>query len=552
MNNNTKNYNQKRNKNRKYRNRNHSPTKKKKELNDYVYYTGSHKQASDYEKTTEFLINYIKGEYAYGNDIAESIRNGAYVDSTEWYPKLEVSTESNPDKKRIEDTELQMKYKAKLDATIKRETMFDSNKTKAYSLIWERCTLSMQSQLEQRTDFETKIYNNPINLINAIKEQTMNFQDTKYDMEIIDNSLTHFLLTRQKDEELHEYTKRFKSSKQVLESHLGGPIKLSKIVYGMDTYNSTDDKKNSGLYADAWERFSAYKYLKNANHEKYGDVLKHLRERKGIGKNEFPKTIIEAINTLNAFKSTNKEKSNKIQRNNNRKQEDDKNLEIQNKEENTNMRYTFSTIEGRCYICGKPGHKSPQCKMKAKIPKEEWAITKAKQSHAMAINESVEQNDQMSTISNQSKQQGWTSVHVIYNQGNSMKNKIILDSGSSTTLFCNKNYCNKIKNTKNPIDIHTNGGTLQVKESCELPEIGESYYDKNAMTNIIGLSDMRKKFRITYDSEKEAAFLIHTPAKIIKFAETSEGIYAIDMEQKKKNENENKENNIKENTCNIC
>merc|ERR1712226_1065817 len=110
-----------------------------------------------------------------------------------------------------------------------------------------------------------------------------------------------------------------------------------------------------------------------------------MGERKGIGKNEFPKTVIEAINTLNAFKSTNKEKSNKIQRNNNRKQE-----------ENTNMRYTFSTIEGRCYICGKPGHKSPQCKMKAKIPKEEWAITKAKQSHAMAINESVEQNDQMS------------------------------------------------------------------------------------------------------------------------------------------------------------
>ena len=26
--------------------------------------------------------------------------------------------------------------------------------------------------------------------------------------------------------------------------------------------------KNSGLYLEAWERFSAYKQLKNANHEK--------------------------------------------------------------------------------------------------------------------------------------------------------------------------------------------------------------------------------------------------------------------------------------------
>ena len=113
-----------------------------------------------------------------------------------------------------------MKYKAKLDATIKRETTFESSKTKAYSLLWKRCTLSMQGQIKQQKDFENKIYNNPINLINVIKEQTLNYQDTRYEMEIIDNSLTHFLLTKQKDKELHEYTKRFKSFKQILKSHL--------------------------------------------------------------------------------------------------------------------------------------------------------------------------------------------------------------------------------------------------------------------------------------------------------------------------------------------
>ena len=39
------NYNnqQKRNENHKHQNRNYLPGKKKKELNDYVYYTGSHK-----------------------------------------------------------------------------------------------------------------------------------------------------------------------------------------------------------------------------------------------------------------------------------------------------------------------------------------------------------------------------------------------------------------------------------------------------------------------------------------------------------------------------
>ena len=92
-------------------------------------------------------------------------------------------------------------------------------------------------------------------------------------------------MTKQTDEELHQYTKSFKCSKQVLESHLGGPIKSTKLVSSMSTYNSTNDGKNSDLYTEALERFSAYKYLENANHKKYGNELKYLRERKGIGKN---------------------------------------------------------------------------------------------------------------------------------------------------------------------------------------------------------------------------------------------------------------------------
>jgi hypothetical protein len=33
-------------------------------------------------------------------------------------------------------------------------------------------------------------------------------------------------------------------------------------------------------------------------------------------------------------------------------------------------------MEGKCYCCGKPGHKSPQCRFKDKLI-EEWAIKKA-------------------------------------------------------------------------------------------------------------------------------------------------------------------------------
>jgi hypothetical protein len=45
----------------------------KKNPQDYQYFLGSTKQASDYESTTSYLINHIKKTYNYGNDIATAL-----------------------------------------------------------------------------------------------------------------------------------------------------------------------------------------------------------------------------------------------------------------------------------------------------------------------------------------------------------------------------------------------------------------------------------------------------------------------------------------------
>jgi hypothetical protein len=45
----------------------------------------------------------------------------------------------------------------------------------------------------------------------------------------------------------------------------------------------------------------------------------------------------------------------------------------------------------------------------------------------------------------------------------------------------------------------------------------KSITKEDAITNIFGFSDLKKKHRITYDSDKEDAFLVHMDNKIIKF-----------------------------------
>ena len=122
-------------------------TKKKdsrrKDLKDYLYYTGSNRQASDFETTTEFIINHIKGEFNYRSDIAELLRALKYMDTELWYSTLKLSTATDLVIISVETKQFELTFKAKLDATVKREEVYENNKTKAYSLIWERCTRAM-------------------------------------------------------------------------------------------------------------------------------------------------------------------------------------------------------------------------------------------------------------------------------------------------------------------------------------------------------------------------------------------------------------------------
>ena len=62
--------------------------------------------------------------------------------------------------------------------------------------------------------------------------------------------------------------------------------------------SSSNIQRKQELNNKAWEEFVAYQFLKNANSAKYGHVIRHLKERKNIGKDEFPKTLTLAINTL--------------------------------------------------------------------------------------------------------------------------------------------------------------------------------------------------------------------------------------------------------------
>ena len=118
-----------------------------KTITDYNYYVGSAQQASDYNITTEFIINYIKKTYDQGNDIGTALKDLIPMDENENKLDLKTSTLTDATLKSIQTEHFKMEFRADYDEFRKRIRTYNGNMTKSYALIWEICTKVIQNKI---------------------------------------------------------------------------------------------------------------------------------------------------------------------------------------------------------------------------------------------------------------------------------------------------------------------------------------------------------------------------------------------------------------------
>ena len=112
------------------------------------------------------------------------------------------------------------------------------------------------------------------------------------------------------------------------------------------------------------------------------------------------------------------------------------------------------------------------------------------------------------------------------------ENWVLLDSQSTVCVFrCNK-YLNNIRQSDKRLRLITNGGEQISTLVGDLPNFGTVWYNPNSLANILSMADVRKRCRITMDSEKEAAILGHrTNRSVMKFSEFNSGLYYYDADK---------------------
>eukprot|EP00957_Ditylum_brightwellii_P210738 15365331-Ditylum_brightwellii.AAC.1 len=258
-------------------------------------------------------------------------------------------------------------------------------------------------------------------------------------------------LKKRENKVLQDYTHRFKTTKDVLESHIGGGLQLPK--YATTLVDSTTTKEQSLQKAPG--HLFAFMYLKNADQAKYGSVLMNLNQQKLLSNNQYTKTVTELMNVLSNYRFDNYKLNSRQNRKPKKEGKEDKEKK---KEEDQATPLTFAQMEGRCYCCGKKGHRSPDCPMKDKISQDQWAMRKAQ----------FAQKKEQATPATSKGTLGWAGVHVCFAQGNNLKDFVLLDSDSTDTSFCNKDYITNIHEyNSEPLLMSTNAGVLVTTKKCE-------------------------------------------------------------------------------------
>jgi len=250
----------------------------------------------------------------------------------------------------------------------------------------------MRGHIEEHPDYASKIYNNPIEILKAIKDLMYNTIRAQSPVAVMMETILRLININQQEDSLLDYVKRFKQQCEIFVSQIGKRF-LDSFVEQLEEYRTeTNATKQLELKKRAFDRWLAYLVMKGADWTKYGVILKQIVTQYSLGNDQYPKTLTHAISILSDHKfDLTYQESRKKKQNNAKDKDKEQGKEKKDKDE-MQTELNFAQLEGSCYCCGKKGHWSPQCNKKDKIPRSEWAINKTAEAtfiQAASNNQSV-------------------------------------------------------------------------------------------------------------------------------------------------------------------
>ena len=151
------------------------------------YYAGK-QQGATFDTVRDYLLLQMQKTFRDGRDIVQALR-----DDTDDFggiePVRKISTKTVEEERGLEQEGFDIDYKEARRIYNNILDNYESNKIKAYALIFENCNKAMQTRIEECTDFETNIRDNPRVLLNEIKRKMYDPARSKYEYATLTESL---------------------------------------------------------------------------------------------------------------------------------------------------------------------------------------------------------------------------------------------------------------------------------------------------------------------------------------------------------------------------
>ena len=494
------------------------------DLTGFIFDCSDNTQADRFTKVTREISEYVLKEYSYGSDLHISILD------------LEETTIPEPDDPDPGASETQKAiWRERVKKYVARTEFLEENIKSLYSLVLGQCTDIMRQKIEADPDFDDySKERDGLSLLVTIKKICFNFQSQKYSPQSIHEAMRKFYSTYQGQRTTNqEYYEKFKNAVEVVD-HVGGFLETSTTINKQAAkdlgynYAAATPAQLEEIHDKARDMYLAVAFLLGADRRRYGKVIQSFENGYTQGSTKWPTTLQQAFNVLVHWRHDQVKPANA-----------NANTGVAFTgmgdllpEDNTSLTTTGkrdrSTVT--CFRCGAKGHYAND----KNCPK---VIEQAKKAEAMETSEGVQLlmdaanwDDLPGGNKFCFQTTGIISDKIVQHASTIPNTWLLLDNQSNVDIFCNAGMLTDIKTVKNVMRINSHGGTAITRQQGTLPGYGTVWYDPNGIANILSLSNVKRRFRVTYDSTDGDAFIVHRDNGIDKRFECADmGLYFLDM-----------------------
>jgi hypothetical protein len=274
---------------------------KKAVVMEFTPNTAGKTQMVTYDTVKEHILQEIQKDLSHGNDIVRCLREGVNKGIPIIKPIREIEVKGSHSEevlKTIQDGH-DMEWKMYLQEYRERLNEYEENIFKTYAIIFGYCNKQMQSRIEDSSEFEVKIQDDPWVLLSTIKLRMYGQVRAKYEYVQPTDTLIQFLnLKQDHGETLGDYAKRFKQSQDNLRGIFGDKM-MNDYISKTEKYKATSDvDEQAEMTKGSFKKWCSYVYLRNSDQNKYGSLKKNLQSQFALGNDQYPATVSKVTDVL--------------------------------------------------------------------------------------------------------------------------------------------------------------------------------------------------------------------------------------------------------------